>query len=64
MEAELEFGTLEIDYSPSEKYLKKDLPAAYRTDARSAPKKLGFMQPGLRRVVHKRTWKDVEYETS
>lgn len=61
MEAELEFGTLEIDYSPSEKYMKKDLPAAYRTDARSAPRKLGFMLPGTRRTVHRRTWTDVEY---
>jgi len=62
MQAELMFESLQLDYSPSQKYLQKDLPAAYRIDARSAPKKLGFMQPGLRRVVHKRTWKDVEYE--
>jgi hypothetical protein len=42
--------------------MKKDLPAAYRIDARSAPRKLGIMQPGLRDVVHRRTWKNVEYE--
>jgi len=62
MQAELDFESLQLDYSPSEKYMKKDLPAAYRTDARSAPKKLGIMQPGTRRVVHRRTWKNVEYE--
>jgi len=61
MEAELEFESLQIDYSPSEKYMKKDLPAAYRIDARSAPKKLGVMLPGTRRGVGGRTWNNVGY---
>jgi hypothetical protein len=48
--AETEFEGLQLDYSPMEKYLKKDLPAAYRIDARSAPKKLGKMLPGTGRI--------------
>lgn len=61
-QAELDFESLNLDYSPTQKYQQKDLTAAYRTDARSAPKKLGFMLPGTRRTVQRRTWTDVEYE--
>jgi len=62
MQAELQFESLQLEYSPSQKYMQRDLPAAYRIDAGSAPKKLGIMLPGTRRVVHRRTWKNVEYE--
>ncbi len=62
MQAELQFESLQLDYSPSQKYMQRDLPAAYRIDAGSAPKKLGIMLPGGKRVVHRRTWTDVEYE--
>jgi len=62
MQAELQFESLQLDYSPSQKYMERDLPAAYRIDAGSAPRKLGIMQPGWRKVVHRRTWTDVEYE--
>ncbi len=48
--AETEFEGLQLDYSPMEKYLQKDLPAAYRIDARSGPKKLGKMLSGSRRI--------------
>ena len=41
-----------------EKYIKKDLPKAYQTDARSAPRKLGNM--GIQ-TVRGRTWTDVTY---
>jgi hypothetical protein len=48
--AEIEFEGLNLDFSPMEKYLQKDLPAAYRIDAGSAPKRLGKMLPGSGRV--------------
>ncbi|NIT61568.1 MAG: hypothetical protein GWN67_20510, partial [Phycisphaerae bacterium] len=48
--AETLFEGLQLDYSPMEKYLQKDLPAAYRVDARSAPKRLGKMLSGSRRI--------------
>lgn len=48
--AETIFEGLQLDYSPMQKYLEKDLKAAYRIDVGSAPKKLGKMLPGTRRV--------------
>ena len=44
--AETIFEGLQLDYSPMQKYLEKDLKAAYRIDAGSAPKRLGRMLPG------------------
>ena len=49
-QAETEFEGLQLDYSPMQKYLEKDLPAAHRIDARSAPRRLGKMLPGSGRI--------------
>ena len=43
------------------KYMKKDLPAAYATDVRSAPRKLGSMDHG-KRHIRERTWLDISYD--
>jgi len=61
--AEGEFGELNLGYSPMEKYLKKDLPAAHAIDARSAPRKLGKMRSGSgRKYYQERTWSDITTE--
>ena len=41
-----------------QKYMKKALPAAYRTDMRGQPRRLGSMNKGVD-LVHERTWIDV-----
>jgi len=43
------------------KYMKKDLPAAYAADIRSAPRKLGSMDH-RKRYIRERTWLDVTTE--
>lgn len=55
--AELESEDLKVGYM--NKFLEKDLPEAWRIDARSAPRKLGVMLPGTRRGGCERTWNDV-----
>lgn len=57
--AEQEFEDLQLGYV--ERFYKVDLPLAYQLDARSAPRKLGVMQPatGVRRNIM--TWNDVTY---
>ena len=41
-----------------QKYMKKALPAAYRTDMRGQPRRLGSMNKGVD-LIHERTWVDV-----
>ncbi len=48
----------EVQKGFPDKYLKKALPAAYRTDGRGGPRKLGSMNKGVD-LVHERTWTDV-----
>lgn len=55
--AEMEFEDLKLGYMS--KFLEKDLPEAWRIDARSAPRKLGVMLPGTRRTGHERIWNTV-----
>lgn len=55
--AEMEFEDLKLGHM--NKFLEKDLPEAWRIDARSAPRKLGVMLPGTRRTGYERIWNTV-----
>lgn len=60
--AEMNFEDIRAGYF--DKYLKKDLPAAYAIDVRLAPRKLGKLQSGSgpRREMIERVWNDVTTE--
>lgn len=60
--AEMEFD--DINQGFMIKFLQVDLPKAYATDARSAPKSVGPMLPGSGGRWHDRARKNVVYKTS
>lgn len=59
--AEMEFEDLKLGYM--NKFMEKDLPEAWRIDARSAPRKLGIMMPGTRNTGYTRVWNTVTKTT-